>query len=375
MCSYSINANERGAIVGGNVVLGADASLDAVAGFRGAGQGESTFHGNLLGHALWQKTPASSQAIGWKAYASVLWVEGRGPTACFLGDYLTADNVEAYNGLRLYSWWLEAGQGCWSVRAGALLADEEFACTTSGAELLNSAFGWPAFISANTTNTGPAYYAAALGARVAFQGESGWSWQAGVYDGDSFDSPFGDDRPNRHGTHFQLNGGQGAFFITEAGYAPGAANYSFHVGAWSHTADFTDLNGVDRHSGNYGAYVIAERTLAGQVGQPGNIQAHVRAGLAPDDRNEIAWSVDTAVAATGCWARRPADIVTLGFVHAGLSSRLTEQDHEQVVELTYAASLNDHLTLKPDLQYILHTGGTPQGADSLLFILRLSASF
>jgi porin len=129
------------------------------------------------------------------------------------------------------------------------------------------------------------------------------------------------------------------------------------------------------HDGNHGFYVIGERTLAGKTGEPGNIEAHVRYGAAPEDRNEVAWAIDTAVAATGLWSARPNDVISLGFVHAAFSSHLPGQDYEQVFELNYSAPLNDWLTVKPDLQYIRHTGGGPARDDALLFILRLTATY
>jgi porin len=362
-------------VAAGTVSAGADASVDAAAGLRGSGRGEESLHASGLAHVAWESPACDRHPLGFSAYASVLWVEGRGPTERFLEDYMGVNNTEAYNSLRLYSWWLEASGQAVSLRLGALLADEEFAGTAAGSELINSAFGWPAFISANTLNTGPAYYAAALGARLAVKNDAGWSWQAGVYDGDSLDSPAGDDRPNRHGTHYAVNAGQGGFFITEVGYAPEHSALGVHAGIWHHSGDFTDLETGDAHGGNHGGYLVFERTLAGSRGQPGNIQAHGRYGFSPEDRSEVAWSADAAVAATGLWARRPSDVIFLGCAHVQLSSHLPDQDFERVWELGYAAVITDHFTIKPDLQYITHPGGSGAKEDSLLFTLRFTASY
>ena len=359
----------------GDLTLGATGTLDASTGLSGAGAGRESLNGTVLGEAAWTPREADTRAVAISAYASVLWVEGRGPTERILGDFLGASNAEAFQSLRLYSWWLEAARGDWSLRAGALLADEEFACTTPGGALINSSFGWPAFISANTLNTGPAYYAAALGARLAWVNDSGWSARAGVYDGDAFDSAAGDDHPNRHGTHFALGGDQGAFFIAEAGLAPPASANRFTAGAWAHTADFADPGTGALRRGNHGAYLIAERTLRGRPGEPGNIEAHVRVGCSPDDRNAVAWAYDTALAATGLLSARPDDTVALGLAEARLSPGLAGQDYERVFELSYTAPLNDWLSVQPDLQYVQNIGAADGGADAWLFMLRVQAVY
>jgi porin len=367
-------AGSAKALAGGEITVKADASVDNAYGVSGTDGGDS-LHGAMVAGVAWDQTPAEGRPVSFNAFASALWVEGHGPSDQFLADDLGASNSEAYESLRLYEWWGLATAGAWSVRLGALLADSEFCGTTPGAALINSGFGWPAFISANTLNSGPAYYAAALGARLAFTGET-TSWKLGVYDGDSFDDPEGSDRPNRHGTHYELNHDQGAFVISELNWAPSRSSFRYQAGAWMHTADFEDK--VDTgafHSGNYGVYVALERTLAGLTGKAGNVEAHVRAGFAPEDRNAFGWTVDSGVAAIGLLPGREADTVAVGFVHADRSTTVDGTDFEQVAELSYTIVLNDHLNLQPDLQYIRHPGSDSTRDNALLFLLRVSASY
>jgi porin len=361
-------------LAGGEIKVSADASVDNAYGLSGTNGGDS-LHGALVTGVAWDQKPAEGRPVNFNAFASVLWVEGHGPTDQFLSDDMGASNSEAYESLRLYEWWGQATAGAWSVRLGALLADAEFCGTTPGGSLINSAFGWPAFISANTTNAGPAYYAAALGARLAFTGET-TTWKLGVYDGDSFDAPDGSDRPNRHGTHYEIDNDQGAFIISELNWAPTNSAFRYQVGAWIHTADFDDTDGTAaRRSGNYGSYAALERTLAGKTGEAGNIEAHVRAGFAPEDRNRFGWTLDTGVAAIGLLPGRDADTLAVGFVHADRATNVDGEDFEQVYELSYTVVLNDHLSLQPDLQYIRHPASDSTRDNALLFLLRLSASY
>jgi porin len=354
---------------------GLAATLDATSGLSGPGQSRESLHGTALAHLTWQPTPSPESPIAWSAYLSALHVEGRGPTERYLGDFLAISNSEAYASTRLFEWWAEAVRERWSLRAGALLADSEFAGTTPGASLLNSGFGWPAFLSANALNAGPAYYVAALGTRLAYTSET-TTWRLGVYDGDSFDSPEGDPHPNRHGTRFELNSAQGAFLITELALAPSGSAQRYLIGAWAHTADFADQAGGPDHSGNHGAYAAIERSLLGQTGEAGNLEAHLRAGLAPDDRNSVAWAADAGLAFTGPIPSRPADTLAYGVVHARLSDRAPGPfDYEQVHELSYTLALGEHLLLQPDLQYIRHPGADPSLDPALVATLRLSLSY
>src|SRR5882724_8678375 len=195
---------------------GIEVTLEGDVGLQGGARRVAALHNLALAHAEWQQANPVGGAVRLRAYASVLSLEGRGPTERFLGDFLAASNTAGFNSTRVYSWWLEAGLRDWSLRGGALLADEEFAGTKAGGNFFNSAFGWPSFVSANTVNTGPAFFAAAPGLRLERSFGETAAWRIGVYDGDTFDSPTGDPAVNRHGVHYRLGGSEGWYVMSEA---------------------------------------------------------------------------------------------------------------------------------------------------------------
>ena len=80
--------------------------------------------------------------------ASGMFLHGESPSKKYIGDELTASNIDGYDSIRLYELWLQLSfwNNRGSLRFGSLLADEEFAFTALGCLFLNSAFGWPAFI-------------------------------------------------------------------------------------------------------------------------------------------------------------------------------------------------------------------------------------
>jgi porin len=285
------------------------------------------------------------------------------------------------------------------VRAGIVLADEEFAGTEGGGNLINSSFGWPAFISANTLNTGPAYFVAAPGVRLAFTPSEKLTWRVGFYDGDSFDSPDGDPYLTRHGTHFRLGGEQGCFMMSELAYSPGEGLPSFKIGGWWHTADFADvyeddfgqpfvLSGNDPrlHRNNHGFYLLVEHTLRGESGKAGHVGCFWRGGFSPKNRNTLGWATDVGVSWTGPLSSRPDDVLALGLAHVRFSPGFRHSatladpgspapDFEQVVELSYTAPLTEKISLQPDLQYIRHPGGSSAQRNAVAVFLRLNASY
>ena len=301
--------------------------------------------------------------------------------------------------MRLYSWWLQATKSEWSLRGGVLLADEEFAGTAAGGHFFNSAFGWPTFISANTVNTGPAFYVAAPGLRLEHKWGEASAWRIGIYDGDSFDSPSGDPKITRHGLHYGLGGEQGWFVISEVTFTPGGGATRLKAGAWLHTARFADvrddasgqpfaLSGNDprSHSSNHGVFAVVEHTLTGAVGKAGNVEFFLRSGFSPSDRNTVSWASDAGLSWTGPIPGRPEDVAALGIAHARFGSPFSESarlqdpansppDFEEVIEASYTIKLSERLNLQPDLQIIRHPGGSTARHDACVFFVRLNASY
>ncbi len=378
---------------------GLDVVLEGSAGLRGGATKGEALHGLALATIEWSQAERADRGVHFQTYASVLNLTGRGPTERYLGDFLAASNIEGHSSTRLYSWWIEARSGNWSLRAGALLADDEFTGTEGGGNFFNSAFGWPAFISANTVNTGPAFFVAAPGVRLEGTFGDTTVWRLGVYDGDAFDSVDGDPTLTRRGLHYRLGGDQGAFVMSELAFSPKESPNRYKAGLWAHTAKFADVRddstgnrlavtgGPARsHSGNLGAYGSLERTFIGKSGEAGHLAGFVRGGFSPADRNTLSWALDTGIACTGLFPGRPGDTTALGLAHGNFSSRFAanaraldpgaaEPDFEQVIELTHSIVLNDRFTLQPDVQYVRHPGGSTAQRDALVLLLRLKASF
>jgi porin len=344
-------------------------------------------------------------------HVSSLYPHGSGLSREHVGDLLTLSNIDAYDSFRLYELWFQQSffGDKFSVRVGQLLADDEFTYTGPGSYFLNSAFGWPAFISANTVNTGPAFFVAAPGIRLQYNFNETAFVRAGIYDGDSFDSPVGDPRINASGTHVHISDKQGFFAIAEAGLqlnqSEGSAGLpgEFKVGVWMHSGDYSSnfkdaignafvVSGADPavHSKNYGAYLAAQQMLW-REDQDQGLSGFARAGVSPKDRSFFKFVFDGGFNYQGLLPGRDADIVGIGVAYARISRDIRRSErldaaingtfysgfseHETVLEAFYSLELNKWWTVQPDFQWIFNPGGTGANPDAVVIGLRTMIVF
>ncbi len=327
--------------------------------------------------------------------ASALFPHGSSPSRRWVGDAQTMSNIDAYDGVSLYELWLEQqffGDRA-SLRAGQLLADAEFAFTEAGGALINSSFGWPAFLSANTRNTGPAYPRAAPGARVFSHLGRDVFTQAAIYDGDTLDQVDGRFTGNQHGTAFHFSDDDGVLAMAELGWrrAPGtnedAVARACKIGAWLHTGGFADRRAPERsHGHNHGIYLAAEHgLLPSRSTTPGGLDAFLRVGYAPSDRNTVEWACDLGLRLRSPLSGRPNDTLTLGLaaIWIGREQRQWERqagndvlsDREVVVEITYQCVIRPWWAIQPDIQWIHHPGASPANNHALALGLRTRMTF
>lgn len=342
---------------------------------------------------------------------STLFPHGTGFSADYAGDLLTASNIEGYESWRLYDLYYEHEFGEHvSVRAGQFGADEEFAYTEAGANFINSAFGWPAFISGNTINSGPAYYVAAPGIRFNIEPTEEFFVRLGAFDGDTFDNREGDPRANRSGTRFDIGGDQGFFGIGEIGLAWHSGSKKeelpgeLKVGGWLHSsefpANFEDENGAPYvvsglgpriHSKNFGVYVAGQQMLWRESDDAQGVYIFARAGAGPQERNFFEAVVDGGATWEGMIPSRDEDMAGLGVVYARISRDIVRRErldanvngteysayssHETMLEAFYTLQIAKWWTVQPDVQWIFNPGGRESVPDAVVATLRTSLVF
>lgn len=323
--------------------------------------------------------------------ASGMLLHGESPSGKYIGDELAASNIDGYDSIRLYELWLQFSfwNDYGTLRFGSLLADAEFTFTDLGGLFFNSAFGWPAFISANTVNTGPAFFVTAPGIRIRLESTKSWYLQGGIYDGDSFDNSAGDGATNAYGISWRINSQQGYFAMFEIGHTKAARDFLvpsiFKLGGWSHSASFDDHLTGEQHRGNYGLFFALEKSIWRNNLKGQELGLFFRSGLAPRDRNRYELAMDGGFNFFNPFTKMEGDVVGAGIVFAKVSDHIRQaeeqvgilpvSDYELVFEVTGQFPATPWLTLQPNIQWIHHPGSSSALSNALVLSIRSTFTF
>lgn len=228
--------------------------------------------------------------------------------------------------------------------------------------------------------------------------------QLGVY---QVNPTFIDDRYARRSGWKPNNpdGTTGALIPLEAGWQPAWHGLpgSWKLGAWYNTSDSDDLyfdlnrnprglTGLEplRRGGRFGAYVGLQQQVTGSAGGRG---ATLFLNFTQADRNTARLDRQLALGMQykGPFAGREQDALGIAFgaTHnnrryadfAGQNDVRTGQDtvagssYEYVGELYYAWNPVPSVSLRPNLQYIRHPGGTSRNSDAVVIGLKSVIAF
>jgi len=85
---------------------------------------------------------------------------------------------------------------------------------------------------------------------------------------------------------------------------------------------------------------------------------------------------------TGLIPERSADVLGLGIIYARISGDFAGAQpdsplwgHETVLEATYKIALTPWWSLQPDLQYVIHPGGSTEIPNALVLGIRIDLLF
>jgi porin len=320
------------------------------------------------------------------------------PAADFVGAIADPSNIEALPSTRLFTAWFQKNffDDKVSLRLGQIAADDEFAISPTASNMINATFGYPALLAADQFQGGPVYPLATPGIRLQLKPTEEITFLSAVFSG----APAGDNcvglpqQCNRYGTTFPLNGG--ALFMAELQYGINQAKDAkgmpaiYKLGGWYATRSFPDLHfGLDAtlvpvslaspasafaltHQGNWGIYGVADQMVWRAQKGPQSLNAFLRAGASPSDRNLVASYVDGGLGLKAPLPGRCDDVLTFGIGYSQISPDAAAldldtqmftgaffpvRDREILLELDYSLQLAPWWTFQVDLQEILHPGG------------------
>lgn len=362
------------------------------------------------------------KAVGWEGASfknTWVWLYGNDVSQKFIGNAFTASSIAGYPAFRCYELWFQQNifQDAASLRGGMIPVDTEFMVSDTANLFVNSTFGTFALFSLNVPNGGPTYPSGTPGLRLALQPASWLTLRTAFTQGNPFEQQL-----NTHGFDWNFGKAGGLLNINEAAATwnkdagarglPGTAKLGFWFltgegpqGAGGESFSYGSPTAVSYSSGFYGIldqqiYKPVPKSIDHGSGKNPvsqgkdsliacdcsgkGLSAFTRMGFDPQQVCVSSFYTDAGFVYTGLIPTRDADKLGISFALADVSSFLQNKANQQgisgasfeaVSELTYSMRLAPAIAIQPDLQYIMHPGGTQQNGNALVIGMRAVVDF
>jgi porin len=293
------------------------------------------------------------------------WSSGSSLSEVFIGNFFNVSSAFNGDSVGLYQLYFEQSlfDDILNIALGRMATGDDFMTSPLFYNFVSLAFDQnPVSIFFNI----PSFTAdpvSTWGARVKVRPFKEVYAMLGVYNSDlrSGKIRFGDFEPSLNGE---------GFLIGELGYAHNSHEHSdglpgnYKLGVYYDTNRFTVLSAPDeKRRGNYGFYVITEQMIY-REGDPGSDQGltpFATFTLAPsDDINTFPFCFSTGLVYEGLFSSRDTDTTSFGFSYGKVSKDLIGKDFEILMELTHIFNITPWLSVQPDIQYIIHPGGSSE---------------
>ena len=292
-----------------------------------------------------------------------------------VGDIQAFSNIDSDNVHQLAELWYE--QWLFSrrlrIKVGKVEANSEFAFVDAAGEFINSSGGF-----SPTVFTLPTYPDPAMSVN-AFAYPTEWLYFGlGVYDGALNDGV----RTGRRGpsTFFNNAKSDDYFLIGELGVIwPDSAEWGagrFAVGPWYHSGNFARFDGSAAR-GTEGFYTLLEQRIwrenPGVRDDKQGLSLFFQYGYADRNVSEINHHVGVGLFSVGPIRERDDDAagIMLSFVDLSDASGAGFTQDETALELFYRLQVTPHISVKPDLHYIIDPSGDRNIKDALVGTLRV----
>lgn len=394
-------------------------SLQSISDILGNTTGGETRGGTYSGLLNLGLAVDLHNAVGWEGVSfknTWLWLYGNDVSSKFIGNSLTSSSVAGQPAFRCYELWLQQNilHDAISLRGGMIPVDTEFMVSDTANLFVNSTFGSPPVFTMNMPNGGPTYPMATPGLRLAVQPVSWLTLRSSFTQGNPFSQ-----QDNIYGFDWNFGQAGGLLNISEAevdwckdvsskglpGYAK--AGFWFQTGqglqGGAEQFNFGSPNSSAYNNGFYGIidqkfYVVQEKVAPSSdkndLSQPSQassctcspkgISFFARIGFSPDQGSIVGFYTDMGFTYTGLIPTRAADKLGFAFGYAQMGSQCRQSyrengapgcGFESVAELTYSMRLAPAIAIQPDLQYIMHPGGTQQNGNALVVGMRAVVDF
>lgn len=315
---------------------------------------------------------------GGALHTTLFYYKGNDISADYVGDFGVVSNLITDTEFNVFTLYYEQAWADEAVtfKVGQLAVDDDFYASDVAALFLNANFGALPTASANVA--APIYSLAAPGAYFSWSDDEALLVRAGLYAGDA-----GRADNDVHGFEWRAGGAAGYTFFYEAvyDYAYNSKPGLLKLGGYYASGEFDDFNSGNTVDGNYAFYFVIEQALSMTDETAPQCTAFLRAGWNPQEaRNTVHFYTDFGFNWQGPLSARSDDVfgVAVSIMNFGddyiasensQGNRVTGQ--EIVLETTYAALINEHWSIQPDIQYIWN----PHVSRDNAFVLGLRSDF
>ncbi|MEA3489275.1 MAG: carbohydrate porin [Candidatus Omnitrophota bacterium] len=344
---------------------------------------------------------------GLQLHASCLWRAGANLSTKYIGNAFTASSIFGSEEFKFYSLYLEQSffDDQFNIRFGRFSPGDEFAASPIYWIFVNNSIdGNPISLPRNLPFL--TYPNATWGARAILNLTDTVYSKTAIFNGDPRVG-----RDSAHGFDFGLRLNRGLIYLQEFGYTPNKKKDSpgmpgnYKIGGFYHSGKFFDLysdpnggsyivTGLPRKKriGNWGFYTHTDQMLY-REGGPGSDQgltAFVVFTWAPANFNQFPFFMDCGLLYKGLIPGRDEDTAAVGFTYGMWSRELARsqrddreinrntvdpQEYEIMLDFTYKLQITKWFFVQPDIQYIIHPGGTGKVPNAMVIGSRFGFTF
>ena len=291
---------------------------------------------------------------------------GGEPSANLIGDFQVASNIEAGNHTFLYELWFKQCFTNITATIGLQDLNAEFASSDVGSLFLNSSFGVHSVISDNIL--APIFPLTSPGITLCWKVSENVNLKTAVYKG----CPIDFDK-NPYNTKWDLNHLQGLLWVTEGQYSWTGNQEKGNVlktGVFFHQhcpeSDVVNSETGNKLTYDYGFYLVGDQPIDSKF------SIFYQLGLSP--RNDNFGYLGLGCAYSGLFSKKSTDVLGLAMAD-GMLTKERGRD-ETTFELTYKVQISDQIYLQPEMQYVVHPGGTDvQLKNATVGLVRLGLEF
>lgn len=311
-----------------------------------------------------------------KFIVSGSWASGRSLSEENIGNFFSVSNIFSGRTVRLYQLIIESDlvENVLRVAVGRMGIGDEFATSASFSKYISFAIDYnPVSLPLNDAGflSNPL---ASWAARVRIKPTKNIQILAGAYNSNP-----GVGKGRANGVDFSFN--DGVIFIAELGYMPnldfGSKSLpgSYKFGAFYDTRKFDELSlEPEKQKGNYSLYWILEQTMYRETAEDNQgLTTWATLSISPDENiNTFPFFVSGGFVYRGLLPNRNDDSTAFGFAYGSVSDELEDKDYELMLELTYIIQWVPWLQIQPDVQWIVHPGGSSDVPNAVVVGVQLT---